>query len=254
MPESNLNTDSRAQAGQRGCRTGPELAWQRVLKGLLRALLLFLFSLSIAVPDGIAESRADTAGKTGQQPAAAENKADAVPEGGEPGRMTQSALGHLLAQMTEAYEAEDAGMFMAHVAGDFTGGRMLMDAAVRDDFSFFDNIDLQVSISNFAAGDQGYIYISVTYARRVTSARSGRTLQDSGLTEMVFKAENRRPRLYALKNPLLFGLSDAENVASGTVNAGRNVRLLVVDDSGEAAVLPFDKAMSVVEGTGNVRP
>ena len=217
------------------------------LKGLLRALMLFVFSLSLAVPDGGAAGGTDTGGNTGEPPAKATNGGDAVRQEDKPGQMTQSGLGHLLAQMTEAYEAEDAEMFMAHVSGDFTGGRMLMDAAVRDDFSFFDNIDLQVSLSNYAAGDQGYISVSVTYARRVTSARSGRTLQDSGLTEMVFKTGNRLPKLYAVKNPLLFGLSDAGNVASGTVNAGRTVRLLVLDDSGEAAVLPFDSAMDVIE-------
>lgn len=245
MPESNSNTEADVQAGQPGAEGG----CRGVLNRLFRALGLFLFCLFIVVPEGTAGNAAGTAAPAGEP---AGRKAEEANDGsaGDGGsvQMTQSQLADVLAEMAEAYENEDAEAFMAYVAEDFTAGRMLMDAAVNDDFSFLDNIDLQVSIANFAAGEQGYIHISVSYARRVTSARSGRTLQDSGFTVMVFKTENRRLRLYAVKNPLLFGLSDAGEVATGTVRAGKNGRLLVVDDSGEAAVLPFDKAMQVIEG------
>lgn len=249
MPESNLNIELPE------AKSGADLAGRGFLKVPVRALLLFLFCLCVGVPDGIAVSGADTAANTGQSAAKTENgAAEAGGREGDSVQVTQSALSDLLSRMIEAYEAEDAEAFMAHVAGDFTGGRMLMGAAVRDDFSFFDNIDLQASVSNFAAQDRGYIYISVTYARRVTSARSGRTLQDSGVTEMVFKTENHRPRLYTVKNPVLFGVSDAANLAPATVNVGGNGRLLVVDASGEAAVLPFDRAMTIIEGTESAGP
>ena len=253
MPESNSNTEADAQADPPGCEPGALRARRRFLNRLSRALVLFLFCLFIAVPYVTAGNEADTAAHA-REPAGKKAKGANEVSHGDGGsvQMTQSQLADLLAEMTEAYEGEDAEAFMAYVAEDFAAGRMLMDAAVSDDFSFLDNIDLQVSIANFAAGEQGYIYTSVTYARRVTSARSGRTLQDSGLTEMVFKTENRRLRLYAVKNPLLFGLSDAGDLATGTVRAGKNGRLLVVDDSGEAAVLPFDKALRVIEGADSV--
>lgn len=156
----------------------------------------------------------------------------------------QSALTDLLADMIAAYKAEDSERFMDYVAADFTGDKFILDAAVQDDFSLFENIDLQVSISNFAVNSGGYVSVSLTYARSVTAVRSGRMLQDRGLTEMMFKIADNRTRLYSMKNPLLFGLSDAANVASGNVNPGKNGRILVVDDQGEAHVLPFSEAIT----------
>jgi len=161
-----------------------------------------------------------------------------------------SALMDLLADMIAAYEAENAERFLDYVAADFSGDKFILDAAVQDDFSLFENIDLQVSISNFAVNSGGYLSVSLTYARSVTAVRSGRVLQDRGLTEMMFKIVDNRPRLYSMKNPLLFGLSDAVNVASGNVNPGKNGRILVVDGHGEARVLPFSDAMDIIEGGG----
>lgn len=162
-----------------------------------------------------------------------------------------AVINRLLKAAVRAYEAENADAFMAHVSEDFTGDKMNLDSAIRRDFSLLDNIDLQISAANFAVDANGYAFMSVTYTRSVTSTRSGRSLQDKGLTEMIFTVAGPKPQIYSMKNPVLFGLSDAANVASGQVNTGRNDRILVVNDNGEAAVLPFDRAMDVIEGRGS---
>lgn len=162
----------------------------------------------------------------------------------------QAALTDFLAGMIAAYEAQNSERFMDYVAADFAGDKFILDAAVQDDFSLFENIDLQVSISHFDVNSGIYVSVGLSYARSVTAVSSGRVLQDRGLTEMMFKIVDNRPRLYSLKNPLLFGLSDAANVASGNVNSGKSGRMLVVDDHGEAHVLPFGEAMDIIRGRG----
>ncbi|MFW6081132.1 MAG: hypothetical protein ACOC7W_04385 [Desulfosalsimonas sp.] len=151
-----------------------------------------------------------------------------------------SFLNQATARLIRAYESEDPQGFMELVSDDYTGGKLNLDSAVRRDFTLLDNIEIQASLTNFAVDPDGYAHISLTYSRYVTSARSGSSLQDNGLTEMVFKMEDNHFRLYSMKNPLIFGLSDAPNVASGKVNAGVNDEILVIQESGEAKVLPFN--------------
>ncbi|MGM0453231.1 MAG: hypothetical protein ACQERN_08710 [Thermodesulfobacteriota bacterium] len=176
---------------------------------------------------------------------------------GSPKRITvsendiQSVLTARLAELVRAYEAGNPEKFMARVSEDFTGDKMNLDSAIRRDFTLLDNIDLQLSPVNIAVDDSGYAHISLNYTRSVVATRSGRSLQDKGVTEMVFTLADTRPRLYHMKNPVLFGVSDAANVAAGQVNTGQNNGILVVNDNGEAAVLPFHQAMDMIQGRGS---
>lgn len=152
----------------------------------------------------------------------------------------QAVFKQVINRLIRAYETEDPERFMELVSDDYTGGKLNLDSAVRRDFTLLDNIEIKASLTNFAVDPDGYAHISLTYSRYVTSARSGGSLQDKGLTEMVFKMEGNRLRLHSMKNPLIFGLSDAANVASGNVNSAGNDEILVIQESGEARVLPFN--------------
>lgn len=153
----------------------------------------------------------------------------------------QAVLKQFINRLIRAYETEDPQRFMELVSDDYTGDKLNLDSAVRRDFTLLDNIEIHATFTGFAVDSDGYAHVSLTYSRYVTSARSGSSLQDKGLTEMVFKMEDKGLRLHSMKNPLLFGLSDAANVASGKVNSGGNNELLVIEDNGEARVLPFNK-------------
>lgn len=155
----------------------------------------------------------------------------------------QAVLKQVINRLIRAYKTEDPQRFMELVSDDYTGGKLNLDSAVRRDFTLLDNIEIQATLTGFAVDSEGYAHVSLTYSRYVTSARSGGSLQDKGLTEMVFKMDDKRFRLYSMKKPLIFGLSDAENVASGKVNSGGDDEILVIEDNGKPRLLPFSKAV-----------
>lgn len=155
----------------------------------------------------------------------------------------------VLEAMAEAYRREDAGRFMSYVADDFAGDAVNLDRAIRKDFSLFDNIDLRFTINNVASGSKG-IVVSINFNRSLVSSRTGKLLSDRGITEFVFKHGEGGLKVYSMKFPLIFGLSDASNVATGVLQSPSNEPTIVVDDKGNVVKEPFDQAVkTVMEGT-----
>jgi hypothetical protein len=122
-----------------------------------------------------------------------------------------------LDKMIEAYKNEDPARFMSYVSEDFTGDEANLDRAIRRDFNAFDNIDLRYTLNNITSGARGMVYVSINFNRSVISTKDGKPYTDKGMTEFIFQLGPAR--VYNMKNPLIFGLSDAENVAVGTVKA-----------------------------------
>ena len=156
------------------------------------------------------------------------------------------SINDALKGMVAAYMAEDPAAFMAFVGRDFTGDPANLDRAIRSDFSAFDNITLGFTINNIASGPGGRYFVSVSYNRQVVSSRSGRVLTDHGSTEFVFNMGDSGSRLYSMKNPLIFGLSDATEVATGGANTTQPGPVLVVDKSGNAAVVTPEVAAKII--------
>ncbi len=150
--------------------------------------------------------------------------------------------------MISAYRDENPRGFMTIINDNFAGGYMVLDRAVRKDFTAFDSLILDYTLNNVASGAQGKVFVALTYNRQVTSTRSGETLTDNGLTEFIFNLQAGKAQVTAMKNPLLFGLSEAEEVATGTVNSGENDEVLFVDALGGAGLGP------VGGGDGGVSP
>ncbi len=166
----------------------------------------------------------DTAGKT--------NKVDETRKELEfSGEKIQSAIQEALDAMFAAYSQEKLPAFMAHVGDDFAGDRLLLERAVKKDFDSLNGINIRYTLNNIAAGAAGRVFVSVTYNRFVVSNRTGASNTDNGSTEFVFTLKDGRPMLYSMKQPLMFGLSDADNVATGTVLG--NSSALTLDDGGE---------------------
>ncbi|MBI5695485.1 MAG: hypothetical protein HZC51_07080 [Nitrospirae bacterium] len=163
------------------------------------------------------------------------------------GGFSADAINDALRAMMAAYMAEDPAAFMAFVGADFAGDATNLDRAVRRDFSAFDNISIGFTVNNIASGPGGRSFVSISYNRQVTSSRSGRTLTDRGDTEFVFNAGDGGPRLYSMKNPLIFGLSDASNVATGGSNTAQPGPVIIVDNSGNTAVVPAELQSQLTE-------
>ena len=134
--------------------------------------------------------------------------------------LVRKALNDLIA----AYRAEDPRGFMNFVSPDFSADAAILDRAIRRDFTAFDNIDLRYTLNNVTSAGGGKVFVSLSFTRGVTSSRNGKTLTDTGSTEFVFSMEDKGPQVFSMKNPLIFGLSDADNVATGTVpSSGMNI-------------------------------
>ena len=145
----------------------------------------------------------------------------------------QQLVRRSLDELLAAYRSEDPARFMKLVSGEFTGDSANLDRAIRKDFSAFDNIDIRYTLNNVTLDPAGRVFVSITFSRIVTSSKSGKTLKDSGATEFIFKLEEGLAKVYNMKNPLIFGMSDPESVATGTVNSPTNKNNISLATNGD---------------------
>jgi hypothetical protein len=155
-----------------------------------------------------------------------------------------------LEKLVGAYRREDTAGFMALVSDDFLSGKASLDRAIRRDFNALDNINLRYTINNIASDAKGNILVSLAYTRSVISSKSGKSFSDRGTTELALKMGDHQPQLYSMKNPLLFGLSDPENVGAGTVSSGSGEQAIIIDGKGEVKVASVDDATGGKTGAG----
>lgn len=149
-----------------------------------------------------------------------------------------------LDELVKAYMDEDSFAFMRLVSDEFVSGIALLDSAIRQDFTAFDNIQLHYNLNNVTQTSDGNLFVAISFSRMVTSSRSGDTFNDKASTEFTFKIEGGSPKIYSMKNPLIFGLSDAANIATGTINSSENNEVLSVDSSGTVSSVPLSEIES----------
>jgi len=152
-------------------------------------------------------------------------------------------------ELVAAYRAEDPARFMALVSPDFAADPTVLDRAIRRDFTYFDQIDLRYTLNNVTAAP-GKVFAAFTFSRKLTATRTGQTLSDTGSSEFIFTLGEKGPFVFSMKNPLIFGLSDASNVATGTVNTGSDQPVIVVTRSGDVITQPFSDAIETIDNDG----
>ena len=118
---------------------------------------------------------------------------------------------------------------MNYVDEDFAGDYVVLDRAIRKDFTAFDALNLNYTLNSVVSGTNGKVFVTFTFNRQVTSSKTGETFVDQGLTEFIFKLTSGNASVLAMKNPLIFGLSEADQVATGSVNSGENGENIAVD-------------------------
>lgn len=156
----------------------------------------------------------------------------------------QQVIEERLAEMFTAYEMQNINSFMEYVSWDFVGGDVILEQALNKDFSNFADIAIEYNLINLAINNDGMISIVLQYDRRLISNNDGSTLADSGLTEFVFNLEEQGPVLYSMSYPLIFGVSDASNVASGVINSAENEQVIAVDDQGNIELKSIDEIVN----------
>jgi hypothetical protein len=153
--------------------------------------------------------------------------------------------------MVEAYIQENPHAFMAYVSEGFVGDKNILDRAVRLDFSAFDNIDMRITPGTIAVDSGGKIFVSLNYNRMVISTKTGAAFRDKGTTEFVFEVGEKHPVVYSMKNPLIFGLSLAEEVSTGTVIGIGDEPILILDDQGNVDAKPLSELMDGGSDSGD---
>lgn len=170
-------------------------------------------------------------------------------------RSIRSLITAALEKLAASYMAEDPRAFMALVSENYAADSTILDRAIRKDFNLFDNLSLSISLTAATSGGGGKVFAPVSYRRSLVSTKTGKAITDSGSTEFVFSIEGEAAKVFSMKQPLLFGLSDAENVATGsTLGEGPFV---VVGSDGSATVTtpgvsPTSGGVAPLSGGGGV--
>ena len=165
----------------------------------------------------------------------------------------QQMVKDTLAELAANYQQEDLRGFMKLVSSAFVGDDYLLYRAVRRDFRFFDDIVLRVDIDGFAVDPKGRAQVTVKYNRAVIANKDSRPYRDSGLTQLTFTLEDGRAKLYDMKFPMIFGLSEGLQVASGVVRSAETAMVIVIDRRGNVYLLPFQDAVAAADGNSVVR-
>lgn len=153
-------------------------------------------------------------------------------------RNLQSMVKETMDKLFDAYRAKNSRDFMALVSPDFAGDDILLARAIRKDFTTFDSFDIRYSLSNTAVDPKGRVVATVTYNITAVSTKvAGLTptvMKVSGTTQLGFKFGEQGLKLYSVKKPVLFGFSDAENIATGRIVTSDSTTLKI-DEKGNVS-------------------
>lgn len=159
----------------------------------------------------------------------------------------EDTIQQTLAKLKTYYEQEDDINFMQYVSNNFEGDIMTLERALRKDFSALDNIQIDFSITSFAFSNNRY-YASI-YFNRSVEASDGTSYSDSGSTEFTFEIGEKEAMLLTMKNPLIFGLTYASDIASGTTASAQNsANFLTINNSGSVSE---DTLANIDSGSGS---
>jgi hypothetical protein len=144
----------------------------------------------------------------------------------------QATIQETLNHLKTYYEQEDDSNFMRYVSDAFEGDVMTLERALRKDFSVLENITIDFSISGVAFSNNRY-YASVYFNRSVDDATTGTSYSDRGVTEFSFDIGEKGAMLLSMKNPLIFGLTYAADIASGTTASAQNsANFITINNNG----------------------
>lgn len=160
---------------------------------------------------------------------------------------TRQLVNDAIASLISSYQTKNAASFMALVDDNFAGDVVNLDRAIRKDFSLFENITLSFTINNITSS-QGAVYTSLTFNRSLFANRTNAVLRDSGVTDFTFRLSENRLKVSGMKNPLIFGVSDPGEVATGTAQNSPGTLVIAVDSQGNTTTVPFKDLISETSG------
>lgn len=156
-----------------------------------------------------------------------------------------------LSKLKTAYEDENDRQFMQYVSDDFRGDSATLEMALRKDFAALDDIRIDFTIVSAVFHNNRY-HAAVQFNRNVFAMADGMPYADRGMTEFTFVRGKKGAMLYAMKTPLIFGLSYATDVATGTTRSAQNTgEFITVSEGGAVTTIGFDVIREAEEAGGD---
>ncbi len=107
-------------------------------------------------------------------------------------------------KIVEAYEEKNLRLFMSHVSEDFFGDKTVFEGAVRNAESAYTDIDVRYTIDSIVPDYNDKIFVSLTFNRRYTIIKTGKTVTDSGSTSFILRMEEGQLKVLSMSKPLMF--------------------------------------------------
>ncbi len=153
-------------------------------------------------------------------------------------------------RMLRNYMRENLPAFMQDVSENFRGDLSALEDALEKDFRFFDNIRINVSIVRIVKSGKDY-KVYFVYNRQLTSSKTGRVLKDRSTSTAAFEVTpDKKVKLVELSAPLIFGVSEPEDVATSVTPDAVGTKVIVVDEEGNAGLKEQPETVQAEEEIG----
>ncbi len=157
--------------------------------------------------------------------------------------ITQADVLKVLNTLLQYYMQENLAGFMNYVSENFKGDLSALEEALEKDFRYFDNIRIFISPVQFQKSGNEY-KICFTFQRQLVSAKNGKLYKDSSITCAGFELEKEGLKLVELMEPLIFGVSEPEDVATGVKKEAVGKEVIKVDKEGNVKMVKQKETLS----------
>jgi hypothetical protein len=110
----------------------------------------------------------------------------------------------VLDEMVEAYENRNGRLFMSFIGDDFYGDKDILDRGLRSSASQYHDVDIRYTLNSVVPDYVDKVFASVTFNRRYTLIRTGKTQTDGGTTAFIFRFEGGHLKVISMTRPLMF--------------------------------------------------
>lgn len=150
-------------------------------------------------------------------------------------------------KLLDAYQREDRASFMRGVSENFEGNLGALEDGLAKDFRYLDDIRIQATVSRINRQERTY-EIYFTYNRQVRPVKSVKLLTDSAASIVGFRLESGGMKLVRMSAPLIFGVSEAEDVATSVTGQSVGQQVLTIAPSGDAGLGSQGQTAAAADG------
>lgn len=111
-----------------------------------------------------------------------------------------------LDRLIAAYETKNSRQFDDLVSDGYTGEARSLAASIRREFSAYHDLSLRYTVNNLTLADVGNkASVAITFTRGWTDIKTGKAMNETMESTLIFVLENGVYRLYSQSGARLFG-------------------------------------------------